>query len=140
MIKQLTILTFTILLLSASVSSAQTKTEKTLVKSFNLQGKQTVLLDLDGEVQIKSWDNKIMRVQMEVSLEGGTSTMLKSLVQVGRYNLKSEFGEDFIKIFAPALRKEIRIRGKLLKENIVYTIFAPENVMVKMADEATTSL
>jgi hypothetical protein len=139
MIKQLAIFTLNILLISVSASYAQTTTEKTFVKSFNLQDKNVVLLDLDGEVEVKSWTNKILRVQMEISLEDGTSSMLKSLVQIGRYNLKSEFGDDFIKILAPAMRKEIRIRGKLLKENIVYTVFAPENVTVIMAEAASTN-
>ncbi len=140
MIKNLTILTIFTLILTVNVGYAQTKTEKTLVKSFNLQGKETVLLDLGDNVEVKSWDSKIMRIQMEITLEDAASHMIKSLVQVGRYNLKAEFQDDFMLIAAPAMRKEIRVRGQLLKENIVYTVFTPKDVTVKMADEASASL
>lgn len=140
MIKNLTMLTIFTLILTVNVGYAQTKTEKTLVKSFNLQGKETVLLDLGDNVEVKSWDSKIMRIQMEITLEDAASHMIKSLVQVGRYNLKAEFQDDFMLIAAPAMRKEIRVRGQLLKENIVYTVFTPKDVTVKMADEASASL
>lgn len=139
MIKNLTMLTICTLILTVNVGYAQTKTEKTLVKSFNLQGKETVLLDLGGNVEVKSWDSKIMRIQMEITLEDAASHMIKSLVQVGRYNLKAEFQEDFMLVAAPAMRKEIRVRGQLLKENVVYTVFTPKDVIVKMADEASAS-
>lgn len=128
-----------LLLLVVTTGFSQTEVEKTLVKSFNLQGKEVVVLDLDGEVEVKEWNNKIMRVQMTINLTEGTNSMLKSLVQVGRYNLKSVVENDDYKIFAPAMNKEIKVRGKVLKENIVYTVFAPENVTVKMAGEASTS-
>ena len=137
---KLATLILSLLLFVANISIGQTKSEKILVKSFNLQGKETILLDLDGAVEVKEWDNKIMRVQMNISLEDAPSHMIKSLVQVGRYNLTAEYGDDFIKIAAPAMRKEIRISGKLLQENIVYTVFAPENVEVKMSDETSARL
>lgn len=139
MIKKAIITTFSLLLLANSFSYAQTTTEKTLVKSFNLQGKDVVVLDLDGEIEVKEWDNKIMRVQMTINVENVSNSMLKSLIQVGRYNLSSDTEDDNFIVFAPAMKKEIKVRGKVLKENIVYTVFTPENVTVKMADEASTS-
>ncbi len=129
-----------LLLLVTTMSYSQTLVEKTLVKSFNLKGKEVVVLDLNGEVEVKEWKNDIMRVQMQIQLKDGSSSMLKSLIQVGRYNLSSETNENDFKVFAPAMKKEIKVRGKVLKENIVYTIFAPKDVIVKMAGEASTSL
>mgnify|MGYP001548551245 CR=1 FL=1 len=40
----------------------------------------------------------------------------------------------------PGLAREVSIRGQALQENISYTVFTPENVLVKMADEASTQL
>lgn len=137
--KLVAIVNIGLLLLVTTVSYSQTQIEKTLVKSFNLKGSDVVLLDLDGDVEVKEWKNDIMRVQMTINLEGGTSSMLKSLIQVGRYNLSSDIEESDFKIFAPAMNKEIKVRGKVLKENIVYTVFTPENVTVKMAGEASTN-
>ena len=128
-----------LLLLVTTISYSQSEVEKTLVKSFNLKGNDVVVLDLDGQVEVKEWQNDIMRVQMTINLDEGTSSMLKSLIQVGRYNLESKDDKDDFVIYAPAMRKEIKVRGKVLKENIVYTVFAPENVTVKMAGEASTN-
>lgn len=128
------------LLLSVTTGSySQTLVEKTLVKSFNLKGNSLVVLDLLGEMEIKEWSNDIMRIQMTIKLEEGTNSMLKSLIQNGRYNLVASEGEDDYKIYAPSMNKEITVRGKVLKENIVYTVFAPENVTVKMASDASTN-
>jgi len=128
-----------LLLLVTTVSYSQTQVERTLVKSFNLKGSDVILLDLDGEVEVKEWKKGIMRIQMDINLEEGSASMLKSLIQVGRYNLISKIEENDFKILAPAMNKEIKVRGKVLKENIVYTVFAPENVIVKMANEASTN-
>ena len=118
---------------------SQTQAEKTLVKSFNLKGSDVVTLDLDGAIEVKEWNNEIMRIQMTISVENGSSSMLKSLIQVGRYNLMSVVENGDLKIFAPAMKKEIKARGRVLKENIVYTVFTPENVTVKLAGEASTN-
>lgn len=137
--KLVAILNIGLLLLVTTVSYSQTQVEKTLVKSFNLKGNDIVVLDLDGEIEVKEWKNDIMRVQMTINLKDGSNSMLKSLIQVGRYNLSSVEEEEDLKIFAPAMKKEIKIRGKVLKENIVYTVFAPENITIKMAGEASTN-
>ncbi|MFT5168362.1 MAG: hypothetical protein ACI8P3_003605 [Saprospiraceae bacterium] len=128
-----------LLLLMTTVSYSQSQVEKTLVKSFNLKGNNVVVLDLTGELEIKEWKNDIMRIQMTIRLDEGTNSMLKSLIQNGRYNLVATDGADDFKIFAPSMNKEIKVHGKVLKENIVYTVFAPENVTVKMAGEASTN-
>ncbi len=115
------------------------QTEKTLVKSFNIDNVQEVTLDLDGSVEVKHWNNRLMRVQMTVALENGSVHMLKSLVTAGRYNLVSnEDGEEYT-ILAPNLAREIKLRGEPLQEKVAYTIFAPENVSIKLSSDASTS-
>ena len=113
--------------------------EKTLVKSFNLKGNQFVLLDLDGNVEVKEWNNGLMRVQITVALENGTEAMLKSLVQAGRYNLKGDDTSGEFKVVAPGLQRKVTVRGHELVENISYTIFAPEKVNVRLNNQASTS-
>lgn len=129
---------FTGLMLVSVLANAQ-NVEKTLVKSFNLQGKQSVEIDLKGKVQVEKWNNSIMRIQFSVALENGTSSMLKSLVEVGRYNLKSSTEGDVMKVYAPGIEREVRIKGKQLQENITYTVFVPEDVNVNVVDTATSS-
>jgi ethanolamine ammonia-lyase large subunit len=134
-----TIFTLVILWSMTFSLSAQSE-EKTLVKAFNLEGNQVVTLALEGEIEVNQWQNSTMRVLIKVSLENGNDAILKSLVQARRYFLKSEEDEQGMKIFAPGLDKEVSVRGTKLVEKISYIVYAPEDVIVKKGDEATTSM
>ncbi len=112
--------------------------EKTFVKSFNLKGMQVVVLNLDGNVEVQQWKNDIMRVQMTIALPKSNATTLKSLAKAGRYNLKSKVGDDAYTVYAPGMQREVRIKGENLSEKVSYIVYAPENVVVRMADEAST--
>ncbi len=126
------------LLIGAFAIAVGQQVEKTLVKSFNLQGLQSVQLDLKGEVDVQEWDNDILRIQMTIGLENGNETQLKALIKAHRYYLKSKIESDEFIVFAPALHKEVRISGVKLNEAIRYTINAPRNVLVKQSDAATS--
>ncbi|HHH50246.1 MAG TPA: hypothetical protein ENK52_04630 [Saprospiraceae bacterium] len=122
-----TILTVIPLMLVTGLIFGQ-QVEKTLVKAFNLQGKQFVALDLDGQVEVSTWSNDIMRIQMEISFEG-TNAMLKSRIKSGRYRLFSKVEGDKFIVFVPGVNK------KALKEKIVYKVFVPELVQVELENE-----
>ena len=128
----------TIFTLIVAITIVTAQSEKTLVKSFNLQGIQVVVLDIDGDVEIREWKNDILRIQLTVNITNGNDSMLKSLVTAGRYNLYSNIGEEGFKIFAPETKKEMKVSGQDLNERISYIVYAPENVIVKMAGEAST--
>lgn len=113
--------------------------EKTLVKSFNVDNEQQVTLDLPGQVEVKHWNNKVMRVQMTITLENGSVPMLKSLITAGRYNLTSEMIEGNYTILAPNFAREIKLRGAPLKEKVSYIVYSPENVHIQLTGEASTS-
>jgi len=53
-------LTLFLFLLVSTTMFGQSKTEKTLVKSFNLKGNNTVTLDLDGDIEVQEWKGEIM--------------------------------------------------------------------------------
>jgi len=114
--------------------------ERTLVKSFNLKGNDTIVLDLEGEVDVQHWNNELVRVQININVENISESILKSLIVAGRYNLKGDIAKDGFVISAPALAKEVSLRGQLLKEQLTYTVFAPESVLVQLADESSTTL
>ena len=123
---------------SAPITYAQ-QVEKTLVKSFNLHGHQVVEAALPGAIEVKTWKNNTMRVQMVVGLANGSVNMLKSLVQVGRYNLNGTDDEEQFTISAPSLEKEVKLKNGILQEQVSFLIFAPENVVIKQKDETTNS-
>ncbi len=128
----------TIFTLVFAITIATSQSEKTLVKSFNLKGMQVVVLDLDGEVEVREWNNTFMRVQLTIVIDKGNDSTLKNLVRSGRYNLYSKISDEDFKIFAPETKKEIKVSGQDLNENITYLVYAPENVIVRMAGEAST--
>lgn len=114
--------------------------ERTLVKSFNLKGNTTVVLDLKGDVDVQHWNNDLVRIQININVENVSESVLKSLIVAGRYNLKDVEGENEMVINAPALDKEVSLRGQLLKEHLTYTVFAPESVSVELSTESSTTL
>lgn len=130
----------TILLLLCCQSLALSQmASKTLVKSFNLQGLQTIDLQLNGDVQIVEWDNEIVRVQMTITSDNMAESTLKSLIKAGRYNLKSEEGTDAMKIYLPGIEREIRIKGTPINDDITYIINVPSSVFVKLADDTAAA-
>ena len=78
-----------LLLLAGASLFAQT-IEKTFVRSFNLMGAQETTLRMDVPIEVKTWGQSIARIQMTVGLQNGTESMLRSLAQAGRYNLKGQ--------------------------------------------------
>ena len=122
-------LLFPLLLASASLVAQQA--EKTLVKSFNLNGQSAVLLDVAGNVTVTTWNEPQMRIQMTITLQNGSETMLKSLVTAGRYNLDSKEVNGAYSIVAPGLERQIKLgSGQLLGETVSYIVLAPKDVIV----------
>ena len=120
------------LFLLVSISIVGQNAEKTLVRAFNLQGNQEILLDIDGAVEIQSWNQEQMRIMMTISLAEGSELMLKNLVKIGRYNLTAEETTDGLTISAPALGKQVKLRdGSEFNEIISMVVYAPNNVSVK---------
>ena len=121
------------LLLLSGIATGQA--ERTFVKSFNLQGKQTIVLDIGENVQVTTWDSEIMRVQMTVSLPNSSDATLKALAEIGRYGLTSNTNTETLDFSTPALRNSLKINGNAVKEAIAFTIFVPKNITVLRSSE-----
>ncbi len=121
-----TVLTILLMLVAPMLFGQQA--EKTLVKSFNLEGLQTVSLGIDAPVEITEWDQPFLRVQMHIELETGSEALLKSLVRAGRYNLKGQTAKDIYTIIAPDLNREVKIGGQLLADRVTFVINKPRHV------------
>ena len=128
------------LLLTVAPSQAQ-HAEKTLVKSFNLNGQTAIFLDLDGVVNVTTWNEPQMRIQMTIILQNGSETMLKSLVTAGRYNLNTKVENGAFSIVAPGLERQIKLgNGQLLGEQITYEVFAPKDVSISTRSTEATGM
>lgn len=80
-----------------------------------------------------------MRVHVTIGIETGSDAMLKSLVTAGRYNLKSTETIEGVKIDSPGLARTITVRGVELKENISYVVYKPEDVTLRLKNEASSN-
>ncbi len=126
--------------LFTAVFAAGQPVEKTLVKSFNLHGNETVTLDLPGSVEVKTWKSPTMRVQLNIALPNSNVALLKTLVQYGRYNLIATQESEGIKVFAPGLKKPVKVGDRRLDEKVSFLVFAPEGVQIEIPDAASTFL
>lgn len=126
------------LLLLSSVAIGQA--ERTFVKSFNLQGRQTVILNLGENVQVNVWESELMRVQMTVSTPSINDGMLKSIAESGRYMLKNEMTAQAFVVTVPSAQRSIKINGNDLKETITYTVYVPKNITVLKNTDPNTKI
>lgn len=120
-----------ILLTFFLATSAQTAS-KTFTKSFNTDGRGTIILDLPGAIDIKVWDNPSIRFEIGVDLPSGNGPMLNELANIGRYNLMSKSEGDAITIFAPNLQKQLKVKGEALREEFNFIVFVPKNLKIEL--------
>lgn len=134
-----TITTLMLMLLMTTISFGQ-NAEKILVKAFNLQGNNAVTLNLDGNTEVETWNENYVRVQMTIGIENGSEGMLKSLIKVGRYNLKGTTTTDGFEITMPNIAKKVTVGGQELNEKFSYIVYAPQDVSVQNVNEASASV
>ncbi len=137
--KTLRIFTTVLLAIMIANTAVAQQAERILVKSFNLKGNSVVLMDVDGNVEVKEYSGEIVRVQMAIGLANGTDSTLKSLIKSKRYNLIATEGDGELVLSMPSLEKRVTVGGKELTEKISYTVFAPTDVLVKLSNESSAS-
>ena len=86
---------------------------------------------------MQTWDQPSARVQMTVGLDNNSESMLRSLAQAGRYNLRGQLAEGTYTISVPGLGREVLVNGQSLNETVSYVVFVPEPVRVII--DGTTS-
>lgn len=131
------LLTFITLILATSFTYGQT--EKTVVKTFNLQGSTSVVLDLNGDVEVQEWSESTLRIHINIKLENSNVHMLKYLLTQGRYNLKLDNTDTGVMITSPGRDKDVVINkeGDTLSETVTYTVFVPQNVSTEIMNKKT---
>jgi hypothetical protein len=113
------------------------QTEKTLVKTFNLQGNTSVVLNLNGNVIVEEWGESTLRVHMNITLETTNVNMLKYLITQGRYNLLLAITDTSAILSSPGRDKDVIVNkvGDVLSEEVSYTVFVPRNIQVEILNK-----
>lgn len=139
MLKMKITLTTFLLMLVTTISFGQ-NAEKILVKAFNLQGQNAVVLNLAGNTEVETWNENYVRVQMTIGLKNGSDATLNGLIKARRYNLTGVVGSGGFEIAMPNVAKKVTIGGQELQEVFSYTVYAPNNVSVENINEASASV
>ena len=122
-------ITIVLLLISSTFLFGQV--QKTYVKSF-VEEASTISLNLSGKVEVVEWEEDFVRVHATVSLDGGSLEVLRSLVLSGRYGVEATRDGGGLVLTSACRKKEVTCRGGLLEEVVVYTVFVPRYVEVRV--------
>lgn len=109
---------------------AQNLTEKTLVKSFNLNGRNVLKVDFSQAIDVKKWNEPTVRIEMNIAVENMNEATFKSLIVAGRYNVQPTFDNAMMTLSNLPLQKSIKFNNTELKETIRYTLFVPQDLEV----------
>ncbi len=136
--REILIVLLSFLIVSSVLGQAQT----TFVKSFKLNGNDYVILNLDGEVEVKEWEDSFLRIHTNVAIDNASSQALKAFSMQGRYNLKPSITDDgSLSIEAVPRPVNVKYKGQTLGENVTYTVFIPKNVGIEVnGKEIETSI
>jgi hypothetical protein len=122
----------TIILLTILFAASAQTASKTFNKSFNTDGKGTIVLDLPGNIDLKIWDNPSIKFEIGVTLASGNGFMLDELANIGRYNLVAKSEGESLTITAPNLQKQLKVKGETLKEALSYVVFVPKDLKIEL--------
>ena len=120
------------LLTCCVVSGSAQVVSRTFTKAFNISGINHVTLDLPGAIELKTWDNETIRFEITVQLPSGNVSTVNELANVGRYNLALNTTGASTSIEAPNLKRQIKIQGQEIKENITFLVHVPKNVQIDL--------
>ncbi len=113
--------------------------EKTIVQSFDLQGLKAVILDIpNADVEVKTWSNSELSVQMTISVPSNLEEMQKSLIAAGRYTLKATPTANTMNLVGLNLKRNIIFRGAPWKDKVKCVVFAPQKAAVQVVDSSPT--
>lgn len=127
-------LSATLLLLLTALTPVTAQVEKTFVQSFNPQGLPVVLADLKGDIQIETWTQPTVRLQLTVRIKNANETSLRTLITTGRYRLYGKSEGTTFYITAPSLRRDAQLNNTTIHEEFEVKVFVPENINLEQGE------
>ena len=115
--------------LSAMSFAANAQLQKSLVKSFPVNGAKAISLDLrNAKVNIKQHDKEVVEVVTNINMKNGTDALYGQLSGAGRYDLA--LSSDAVPLLNAKDRAVIKVAGKDLEEEVTYTVTVPRYMNV----------
>lgn len=110
---------------------ATAQVQKSLIKSFNLSGANVVVLDLKGQVELKTADNAALRLQTDIELKNGNANLFQIFLTKKRYDIQTSIRNSDFLLTAPD-RDLVRLGSVELQETVAYIVYIPEGVSAKV--------
>jgi hypothetical protein len=110
---------------------AMAQVQKSLIKSFNLSGANTVVLDLKGQVELKTADNSALRLQTDIELKNANINLFQIFLTKKRYDVQANLKNSEFALTAPD-REQVRLGSSDLQETVSYIVYIPEGVTAKV--------
>ncbi len=123
--------TFSFVFALLILTNAFAQVQKSLVKSFNLNGATTVVYDLKGEVQLKVAENAALRLQTDIDLKNGNINLFQAFLAKKRYDVQVNNQNGVFTLTAPD-RESIKIGGQDLQEVVTYILYVPEKASAQI--------
>ncbi len=110
------------------------QTNRTFVQTFPAGQAEVVHIVLPGQIEITRWNNTTIRVLTQVELPGRNDSVLRAMVQSGRYQLRYEVSGTAARLGSAMLENEAVINGQTVREKLVFKIMVPEWMEIMPAD------
>ena len=117
-------------------TQAQTSSIK-LNQTFSSRDISSINIDIHNpNLIVKTIKGSIIVVETSVEISSTNFRLLEFIADNGRYDLVGEIDEatKVLNIKDPKKKDEIKIKGKTIKETVVYTVYIPENKKVQGVD------
>jgi hypothetical protein len=116
-------------------TSAYSQAQKNMVKSYPFSNASSILLAVDGSVEIVEWDQKLVRLVTTIDALNFNEATLKALADAGRYSCSYTNSNDGAMILTMLkAQRSLTIRNVLIKEQYQFKIFVPKGVVVEQVN------
>jgi hypothetical protein len=113
------------------MSNVCAQSQRQIVKSLDLKG-QTIVASFHGEVKIVETETEFIRVTATIDVANFSDDILKKLVEVGRYDIKTTNIDGKTVISMPAVEKRVIIKGVDLVERMSFEIQVPKGTSMEI--------
>ena len=123
------------------MSNVCAQSQRQIVKTLDLKG-QTLVASFHGAVKVVESETEFVRITATIDVANFSDDILKKLVEVGRYDIKTTTSTDGKTILSmPAIEKRVIIKGVDLVERMSYEIQVPKgtNISVEALDAPISS-
>jgi hypothetical protein len=114
------------------MSNVCAQSQRQIVKTLDLKG-QTLVASFHGDIKVVETETEFVRITATIDVANFSDDILKKLIEVGRYDIKTTVGTDGKTILSmPSIEKRVVIKGVDLVERMSYEISVPKGTEISI--------